>query len=197
MGRPYRRGEAARGRLLATTAELLHRQGYASTGLNQILEESGAPKGSLYFYFPGGKEELAVAALTRSSATLTQALEQILTAAPTAEAAVAAVIAFFAGQLATSRFEKGCPVATVALEQATSSEALQAVCSAAYRSWERLVEQRLLREGHAPERAAGLANLALTAIEGALLMCRAHRSTEPLERTGRELARILARADRP
>ncbi len=196
MARTQRRGEVARTRLLTSTAELLHRQGYSSTGLNQIIDHSGAPKGSLYFHFPGGKEELVAAALTQSSTSLTGALETILAAAPTPTAAVNAVVSFFAAQLSGSRFEKGCPVATVALEQAASSDVLQAVCSTAYRSWHGLVEQRLLRDGYPADRTPGLANLILSTIEGALLVSRAHRSTEPLESAGRELVRILEQGDR-
>jgi len=189
--RTQRRGDASRAKLLKTTADLLHEQGYSSTGLTQILELSGAPKGSLYFHFPGGKEELVSAALTQSSDALTVALEAMLASASTPVAAVRAVIAFFASQLSASKFGKGCPIATVALEQAASSDPLQAVCSHAYRRWHLLVEQRLLRDGFRASRAESLANLFLVTLEGALLVSRAHRSTEPLERAGRELVRIL------
>ncbi len=195
MNRTQRRGDASRGKLLQTTADLLHKQGYSSTGLNQILEQSGAPKGSLYFHFPGGKEQLVTAALTQSSELLTQALEAILASAPTPVAAVKAVIAFFSGQLTGSQFTKGCPVATVALEQAAISDALHEVCSHAYRRWHLLVEQRLIRDGFRPARAESLANLFLVILEGALLVSRAHRSTEPLERAGRELVRILEQGE--
>ncbi len=195
MNRTQRRGDASRSKLLSTTADLLQKQGYSSTGLNQILEQSGAPKGSLYFHFPGGKEQLVSAALTQSAESVTEALEAMLVSAPTAVAAVHSVIAFFAAQLSASKFSKGCPVATVALEQAASSDALQAVCSQAYRRWHLLVEQRLLRDGLHASRAESLANLFLVTLEGALLVSRAHRSTEPLERAGRELVRILEQGE--
>ncbi|HUS31317.1 MAG TPA: TetR/AcrR family transcriptional regulator [Kofleriaceae bacterium] len=195
MGRTQRRGETARTRLLATTAELLHKQGYSSTGMNQILDESKAPKGSLYFYFPGGKEELVAAALSQASEGLSATLQQLLDASPTPVAAVKAVIAFFKGQLEHSHFTKGCPVATVALEQSATSDALHEVCAGAYRGWHRLVEKRLVRDGYSPARADSLANFFLTTLEGALLVSRAHRSTAPLVAAGNELIRILEQGD--
>ena len=183
--------------MLETTAKLLHEQGYARTGLNQILTEAKAPKGSMYFHFPGGKEELVASALRTSSESLTQLLEQMLEMAPTAEMAVDGIVAYFRDQLERSAFAKGCPIATVALEQAATSDALHEVCSAAYRRWQDLIAARLEREGATHERAGELAELFLATIEGALLLSRAHRSTEPLLRAGAELRRLLpTRKDR-
>ncbi len=177
--------------MLSSTSELLHRQGYASTGLNEILAHSGAPKGSLYFHFPGGKEELVACALQASCEGLTELLERMLAAAPTGPDAVTAIVAYFAAQLAGSRFTKGCPIATVVLEQAATSDALHHVCAAGYGRWQALIAARLERDGIAAGRADELASFCLAAIEGALLLCRAHRSTRPLERAGAELCRTL------
>jgi TetR/AcrR family transcriptional repressor of lmrAB and yxaGH operons len=180
-----------RTRMLETAAELLHRQGYTATGLNQILEQSRAPKGSLYFHFPGGKEELMSLALERASEGLTQMLERVLADAPTGEQALDAIAAYFAHQLQSSQFTKGCPLATVALEQAATSDALHRVCSATYARWQAAVAARLERDGHPRERAEALAGLFLATIEGALLLCRAHRSIDPLLRASAELRRTL------
>jgi TetR/AcrR family transcriptional repressor of lmrAB and yxaGH operons len=182
--------------MLQTAADLLHRQGYASTGLNQVLEESKAPKGSLYFHFPGGKEELFAEGLRVSAASLTEMLERVLAMAPSAEVALDQIVAYFAMQLESSSYTKGCPVATVALEQAATSDPLQRECSAAYARWQALIAQRLERDGVAAERADALASFVLSTIEGALLLCRAHRSTEPLERAGAELRLHLTGKDR-
>jgi TetR/AcrR family transcriptional repressor of lmrAB and yxaGH operons len=180
-----------RRRMLETAAELVQRQGYASTGLNQILAESRAPKGSLYFHFPGGKEALIAEAVASSSESLTTMLEGVLANAPTPAAAIEAIVMYFAGQLEASQFTKGCPIATVALEQAATSDALHAVCSQTYARWQAAIAARLEREGHAAARAGELAAFCLAAIEGALLLCRAHRSTEPLRRAANELRRTV------
>lgn len=177
----------SRARMIKTAGDLLHKQGYASTGLNQILDESEAPKGSLYFHFPGGKEELVAAALEQSAGGLTEMLERVLGAAPLAAAAVDAIVAYFAGQLEASQFTKGCPIATVTLEQAATSDPLQRACGAAYARWQELIAARLVRDGLSADRAEAVANFSLATIEGALILSRAHRSTEPLRRAGAEL----------
>jgi len=182
--------------MLKAAADLLHRQGYASTGLNQILEESQAPKGSLYFHFPGGKEELVAEALQASACSLTELLERVLENAPTIDDAIDAIVAYFAAQLEGSQYTKGCPVATVALEQAATSDPLHRTCADAYARWQALIAKRLERDGFAAERADSLANFALATIEGALLLCRAHRSTEPLRRAGKELRLFVTGKDR-
>lgn len=187
-----KRGDAKQ-RLLATTADLMHRQGYSSTGLNQIVEESGAPKGSLYFHFPGGKEQLVALALEMSSASLTELLQSVLQAAPTTELALEGIVMYFSHALEASRFTKGCPIATVALEQAASSDPLHRVCSTAYHRWQELIANRLHEDGHSASRADELAGFFLATIEGALMLCRAHRSTEPLRRAAVELRRFLAK----
>jgi TetR/AcrR family transcriptional repressor of lmrAB and yxaGH operons len=185
----------ARARLVEAAAGLLHRQGYASTGLNQILEHSRAPKGSLYFHFPGGKEELVAEALRGSAAGMSELLERVLEHAPSTELALDQIVAYFAAQLEGSSYTKGCPVATVALEQAATSDPLQRVCSAAYARWQQLIATRLIRDGFAAERADAFAGFALATIEGALLLCRAHRSTKPLRRAGAELRLHLTTKD--
>lgn len=177
--------------MLETTADLLQRQGYAATGLNQIVDESGAPKGSMYFHFPGGKEQLAALALERASQVLDERLAQVLAAAPSAARAVSAMAAHFALELESSKFTKGCPFATVALEQSAASDVLQRVCSEIYTRWHAGLEALLRRDGHRPARAESLAAFCLSAIEGALLLCRAHRSTKPLQQTAAELRRLL------
>lgn len=188
----------SRARFVETAAALLRRQGYHATGLAQVVEESGAPKGSLYFHFPGGKEELATAAIERSAAELHAELAAMVGAARSPAAAVRAVASALADELEASRFQDGCPVATVALEAAAQVPALQAVCSAAYGRWQALIEGYLASAGVPAERARSLGNLVLAAIEGALLLSRAHADTTPLRRVGDELGRLVqAQLDAP
>lgn len=188
----HKRGDA-RARLLATTANLVHQQGYSSTGLNQIIAESGAPKGSLYFHFPGGKEELVALAIEMSSGSVTALLRQMLEGAPTTQLVLEGIVDYFSNALEASSYTKGCPIATVALEQAATSDPLQRVCSAAYHEWQALIAARLHRDGHSAKRADELAGFFLTVIEGALMLCRAHRSSEPLRRAAVELRRLLTK----
>lgn len=186
-----KRGDS-RNRMLDTTAELLQRQGYGATGLNQIVEQSGSPKGSMYFHFPGGKEQLAALALERAGQALDEQLAPMLLGARTTSDAVTALAAYFSSELEGSKFTKGCPFATVALEQSATSDALHQVCSSIYARWHAGIAGLLQRDGYTRARAGSLATLCLSAIEGALVLCRAHRSVEPLRQTASELRRLLS-----
>lgn len=181
-------------RMIDATASLLRRQGYHATGLNQIIREASAPKGSLYFHFPGGKEELATAALTSSGAQMKDELARIVLAHDDPATAVAAVIAYFAEHLESTGFLMGCPIATVALEAAATSDGLQAVCSEHYVQWQELVASYLLARGVSTDEATDLAITVLATFEGGLLLARAHRDLAPLRAVGRQLTRLVTSA---
>lgn len=181
----------SRARFVETTASLLRRQGYHATGLNQIIKQSGAPKGSLYFHFPGGKEELAEAALQQSGEQMHGELEDLVANAKNPLEALRSVANTLADSLEASDFQDGCPVATVVLEAAAQSERLQVTCAASYRQWEQLIAASL--RGHkVPSREArSMAGLILSAIEGALLLSRAYRDTKPLRSLPSQLRPLL------
>jgi TetR/AcrR family transcriptional repressor of lmrAB and yxaGH operons len=190
--RGRRGGDRTREAFLRATAQLLQRQGYAASGLNEIVAASGAPKGSLYFHFPGGKEELAAVAIARSGAGLAGAIESILSAHEQLGAGIAALIDALAAGLQASGYVEGCPVATVALETAASSEELRGAAQQAFESWIAPLHARLHAEGMAAAVAERRAILVLSAIEGALLLARARRSPEPLLAVREELLELSA-----
>jgi TetR/AcrR family transcriptional repressor of lmrAB and yxaGH operons len=186
-----RKGDATRARMVETTARLLQAQGYHGTGLGQVLSEARAPKGSLYFHFPGGKEALAAEALRRAADAWRDAVLAVVEAAPRAADAVVALCDLLAARLEASGFADGCPIATVALEAAPTSDAIHETCAAAYGSWQAVIEARLRRDGRVGARARRQATLVLAAIEGALVLSKAGRSAAPLRRVGTELRAIL------
>ena len=97
--------------LVRTAMRLFRRQGYASTGLNQILAESAAPKGSLYHYFPGGKEELAVAAVELAGSMIRELLETLARKKTTRRGFVKGYCETMAGWMEESGYRSGCPIA--------------------------------------------------------------------------------------
>ncbi|SRR5579884_2642050 len=187
--------EGTRARLIATTSTLLEAQGYHATGLNQILQESATPKGSLYHHFPGGKEELAAEAIAVAGQAITHDLDIIAEQGVDFGTALSAITSVFCERLQTSDFQKGCPLATVALEMAATSDPLQVACRDTYHAWqERIAHSLIASYGWEPARASALALFVLSAIEGALLLCRVERSTRPLEQVMEEL-RLLVEGD--
>jgi len=169
------------------TAELLRRQGYAATGLNEIVARSEAPKGSLYFHFPGGKEELAATAITYAGARLAGSIEATLASSEDLGEALARLADALAAGLQASDYAEGCPIATVALEASCASEPIRDAAAATFDSWLAKLRERLVAAGFAPEAAARRATLVLAAIEGALILARVRRSTEALTAVREEL----------
>jgi TetR/AcrR family transcriptional regulator, lmrAB and yxaGH operons repressor len=182
-----RRSPSSRDAFVDTTAALLRRQGYAGTGLNEIVALSGAPKGSLYFHFPGGKEQLAVAAMERAGEQLRGAIAATLSSSDELDEALARLLDALAAGLERSGYRDGCPIATVTLEAAADSRAVRASAAEAFDSWLTALEDRLLGAGFTKQAAARRALHVLAAIEGALILARARRDTTPLTAVREEL----------
>ena len=186
------KGERTRKKLVDATAGLLRRQGYHATGLSDIVAESGAPRGSLYFYFPGGKDELARAALAASGAEWRARIEAAVATARDLDGAIAAVIAMLADDLEASGWDNGCPVAAVALE--STSDLIRRTVQEHFESWLVIVTERLVALGVAKAPARQLATVTLSALEGALLLARVTRSRAPLVAVGQVLRAMVATA---
>ncbi|MDX2216046.1 MAG: TetR/AcrR family transcriptional regulator [Oculatellaceae cyanobacterium bins.114] len=184
-------GRNTKARMIAKTVDLFRVQGYHATGLNQILQESNAPKGSLYFHFPGGKEELAIAAIQLAGVTESQNMEAALNSNEDVGEAVKALILFLAEGLNSSDFRRGCPVATVAVEASATHDSLRQICEQIYREWFTLIQNRLQKSGFSADLAETWSMLILTSIEGALLLSRTQQSTHPLEAIADHLSQLL------
>jgi TetR/AcrR family transcriptional repressor of lmrAB and yxaGH operons len=193
-GAPQEKGQHDRGtrdRLISATGRLLRRQGYAATGLNQVMAEADAPKGSMYFHFPGGKEELAAAAVDRFAERITAKMTDLLARRSVADA-IGGFFDSYIEYFERTEYRDGCVVATVALDEAGTHEMLAAAASQALHTWVDLVADALEAEGRSPERAHGLATLVIASLEGTIVMAKGQRSVEPFVATRQALREILA-----
>src|ERR1700694_580921 len=170
------RGKTRR-QLVASTVELLRRQGAYGTGLHDVLSHSGAPRGSLYFHFPGGKEQLVREAIQEAAAAIDRSLQKSLDRRPTVAEGIEDYLGRYAERFAATGFNAGCPVAAVALDVPAEGDRLRTACDWALTGWVTLVADRLRGEGRSPEEAESLAITSLAALEGALVLCRARRRT--------------------
>lgn len=182
-----------REKVVRATARLLRQRGYAATGLADIIDASGAPKGSLYHYFPGGKDEIAVEAMRFASDKVRTTLSELVAGQPSAAAALRAYAALLAGWMAESQFRDGCPIATTLLEIAAEKSKAAEAGRAAFESWSGVLGEALVLEGAAPARAASLARLALMSLEGALLFARVEGDTAPILAAAEEVAAMMER----
>ncbi len=179
--------------MIDTAATLFQRQGYAATGWRQVVAESDTPWGSQAHHFPGGKEQLAAAALAHAGAGYERLVRQAFAREHPADAIRS--WASLAGQvLAGTGWSDGCPVATVTLERAHESDAIGDVCHTVLASWQAAIADGLIAAGCENERAGRLATLALASIEGALVLARSERSPRPLDVIGDELAELFETA---
>ncbi len=185
-----------REQIVRTTAELLEAQGYHATGLNQIVAESGAPKGSLYYYFPAGKEELTAEAIGLTGEAIARHIRDSLAETAEPAEAVATFIRALAQRIAASDCRGGSAITIVALETAATSERLNQACRRAYGLWQAAFRAKLVAGGFAPERAEQLATAIIAAVEGGVVLSRTQRSPAPLERVAEELRQHLNATNR-
>lgn len=161
-----------RQRLVQAMSRALQRRGYHGVGLAELLAEADAPKGVLYHHFPGGKEALAVAAIQATAAHITASLQRLVAEHAQPLPVLAGWLALGEQQLQRSHFERGCPLATVALETTAEDTAVRAALAQAFAQIRQGLADLLAGGGIAASRASSLAALVVSTYEGALMQAR-------------------------
>ncbi|MFD0076418.1 TetR/AcrR family transcriptional regulator [Streptomyces sp. NPDC127166] len=182
-------------RLAESMLELIQRHGYSGTGLNAVVEHAGAPKGSLYFHFPQGKEALGEKAVELAAARFGSLVADSTVEPATPGELLRRVIDELAGMLDDSDFQLGCPVSVVTLEMGAQSERLRDACADAFESWIEPVSELLIAHGRPRSVARALATAVVSMVEGAVIVSRAQRSTEPLYCAAQALDVLLAQGE--
>ncbi|HEV2922962.1 MAG TPA: TetR/AcrR family transcriptional regulator [Solirubrobacteraceae bacterium] len=171
-------------RIMDSSAELFRRQGYTGTGVKQIAAMASAPFGSLYHFFPGGKEQLGEEVIRSSGALYLQLFQTIALQAPDAVTAVADFFSGAAETLLETDYADACPIATVALEVASTNEPLRRATADVFETWIAAAAAYFATAGIEADAARALAVSILSLLEGAFVFSRAMRSTWPLEAAG-------------
>jgi AcrR family transcriptional regulator len=183
---------ATRTRLVESAAELFSRRGYAATGVKAVLAAADAPYGSLYHFFPGGKQQLGVAALAHGGAQNRALIESRYPPGADVVDATAASFAMAAEMLEKTDYADACPIATIALEVADSDEPMRAAAAEAFESWLEVLAERFAAAGMTAELAREVAVYNLALMEGAILLARTLRSSAPLRTAGSAAAAAVA-----
>ena len=166
--------------MIEAATTLFRRRGYEGVGVAELLAHSGAPRGSLYFHFPGGKEQIAVAAVTRAGLTVRDGIRARGAITATLEEYIETAFAGWAQNLEDSDYEKGCIIALVGLEAASASPALKAAADAAFASWEVELTDMACAKGLDAARGARFATAFICAVEGAIMLARTRNDTAPM-----------------
>jgi TetR/AcrR family transcriptional repressor of lmrAB and yxaGH operons len=180
-----------RDRLVNAMIHTLQHKGLHGAGLNEILAQAQAPKGVMYHHFPGGKNELAVAAIESTVSYLCYKLDQYVAREQDAAAALRLWITRAMEGLYGSRFERGCPLAAVALESTAADVEIRQALAAGFAAMRARIGAALQQAGHEPARAEGLAALIVSAYEGALLQSRVAQDTAPMVQTTETLLSLI------
>lgn len=183
-----------RERIITTSAALFRRHGYTGTGMKQIVADARAPFGSVYHFFPGGKEDLGSATIRWSGSMYGLLLPAIFDPAPDVVTAVRTFFRLAGEDLRASGWADACPIATVALEVSSESEPLREACADVFEGWIEAGAERFADAGASPDDARALAIGMIAALEGAFVLARAQRSTEPLNVAGELVAARVAAA---
>ncbi|TWF80761.1 TetR family transcriptional regulator [Pseudonocardia hierapolitana] len=179
-----------RTRLVVGAADMLRRRGLHATSIREVARHSGAPLGSTYHYFPGGKDQLVTEAVRFAGDTVTRVLRERLAAGPVE--GLRSFLALWRDVVISTDHRAGCPVLAVAVQE-SDAPAVEAAADV-FRTWEALLATSLQENGVAATRARRLAALVVAAVEGAVAVCRADRSTRALDDVAVELDALLSAA---
>jgi TetR/AcrR family transcriptional regulator, lmrAB and yxaGH operons repressor len=171
---------SAKQQILEAAARLFEKQGYHATGLNEIIRESGAPKGSLYYYFPDGKEQIGAETALWSAGQMSERIRHGLSQSDNPAEAVRLLALGIAGAVEQSGFAAGGPLMMLAAESAVRSERVNAACREAYGQLQAAFAEKFSADDD-------LAEFVLSTLEGAILLSRVQHSGEPLRRVAEHL----------
>ncbi|WP_096437431.1 TetR/AcrR family transcriptional regulator [Alteribacter populi] len=170
----------SREEMIKTTALLLQTKGYFGTGLNDIIKESGAPKGSIYYHFPNGKEQLALEAIEWTKKNVTKFIKDKLTQYEDPVEAIQEYILDSAERFEKENYFQGVPITAIVLETSSTSEMLRDACRNVFEAWHKVIADKLLINGFEKEVAFELAMTVNVMIQGALVICLTRKDASAL-----------------
>ena len=171
----------SRDRMITAARRLFREHGYMGTALSDVISESAAPRGSMYFHFPGGKEELASEVALVHAADAMAHINRVAGTTETASDFIAAFLGRFRDEIVSSGYREGCAVAPIIIESTPTSAQLSDVTRRGFEDLIATLAARLEEKGIPHQLSASMATNVATTMEGALIMCRVLRSPAPFD----------------
>jgi TetR/AcrR family transcriptional repressor of lmrAB and yxaGH operons len=181
-----------RQRMIDGATELVRRHGYGATSFKDIWEHTGTPRGSVYFHFPAGKEELGLEVLTAAATQLASLTRQAGSRTRTPETFIRGLAKALADEMENSDYLNGCAILAISAEASPTSPSLRAAAASAFQIWSTAIAVELERKALPAADAALLAGVLLSGLEGARVVAKAARSRASLEQAGGTLALLPA-----
>lgn len=186
-----KKGERTKSKIVEEASRLFRTQGFSATGLKQIIDESETPRGSLYYHFPGGKEELAKEVIEQHTEEVVAQMRRALKESSGAADGLARLLDEFAAQADLGECESGCPVMAISVEAASVSPELRDTARQAYERWRSLLAAHLMVAGFPDKEASALARSMVCMLEGSLIMARAYGDGGPIRDLKASLGHLL------
>lgn len=181
----------AREKILKTASELMEKQGYHGTGLNEIIKKSGAPKGSLYYYFPDGKEQLASEAILEAGRIVSERFRERTAAEPNAAQAIRDFLYMVAQRMEETKFYTGSTMTMIAMETVAESKRINQACQQGYTMLIEAFRDKLLSGGMDAARAGEMAEMIVAAVEGGIILSRTYQDANHLRRVADHIFQML------
>jgi TetR/AcrR family transcriptional regulator, lmrAB and yxaGH operons repressor len=181
----------SREKMVQSAAALIGAQGMNATSFSDVLADSGAPRGSIYFHFPGGKRELAKDAIRLTSEQVIAHVRANVGGSP--NEVIQHFVALFSHVVEASGGAAGCAVAGVTVDVPASDDELLSEARAAFHAWVTILAEQLVSVGMELTRATGVATVAVASVEGALILCRAEGGRAPMDAVAQQLERLVGR----
>lgn len=177
--------------IIDAAVRLFRQRGYAATGLNDLVEASGSPKGSMYHYFPHGKPSIAVAAVEEAGRRVVETIEELAGRTSSTAELLIEHARLLSEWMEKSGFRDGCPITTVLLEMAPADRAVTDAGRHAFAARLHILRARLIEDGYDAQEAEALALVCTNALQGSLVMARVECSRTPILQTAAQLARMV------
>lgn len=179
-----------RTRMVNSAITLLRERGANGVSIDAVLAHSGAPRGSVYHHFPGGRDEIVLTAANTAADFITKLIDEAA-ASNDPRRLIEQFVAFWNMALTASDYRAGCPIVSLAVDSREDQPEATELVRLTFADWHAKVAALLRRNGLTPKRASARATLAIAAIEGAVILCRAQRSSKPLDDVSAELVALL------
>ena len=181
----------AREKILQAASELMEKQGYHATGLNEIIQKSGAPKGSLYYYFPDGKEQLASEAILRAGKIVSERFRDRTASESNPAQAIRDFLYMIAQRMEETKFYTGSTMTMIAMETAAKSKKINAACREGFALLIGAFKEKLLSGGMEESKAGDMAEMIIAAVEGGIILSRTYQDANHLRRIADHIFQMM------